>query len=158
MVETKSRQDQRHISVRKDGEREFVMRAEGSDIFVRTGRQVIDACRLDISIELWIEEFRSMIQKTGEWSEERSGQIRSCYCAPRNSRLVIFFCPASDKFDFDLADDLAQLNITLRQLFNIGPVDIQQIPWDEAPRFLHPETARWIYGQELTSASASVDT
>ena len=37
-----------------------VLRPSDNDLFLRTGKQVIDACKLDISIELWIHELASM--------------------------------------------------------------------------------------------------
>ncbi|MFA7236228.1 MAG: hypothetical protein WC058_05120 [Phycisphaeraceae bacterium] len=39
-----------------DGDRPLILHPEDNDLFVRTGRQVIDACGLHIGVELWLRE------------------------------------------------------------------------------------------------------
>jgi hypothetical protein len=72
--------------------------------------------------------------------------VRAAFCAPRGTRTVLFFIPVSDRFDFDLADELTVLNMELVNKFNIGMVEVRQIPWDEIDRFLDPGSARQVYG------------
>lgn len=158
MTETRTGQEPIHLRECENGESQIVIHPEDDDLFVRTGRQVIDACRLDISIELWVQEFRSMVEQVRSWAEERAGQVRCCYCVPRSTRMVLFFCPATAQFDFALADELVELNLALRQDFNVGVVEVQQIPWDEASRFFQSDAARWVYGQRMQSTSAPVET
>ncbi|MGD2110508.1 MAG: hypothetical protein PVI86_14095 [Phycisphaerae bacterium] len=139
----------RKIDAQEDGERQFLLSPEDNDLFVRTGNQVINACRLDISVELWMEELKAMCAQVNDWATSRSGRIESCYCVPQGSRIAMFFAPKSESFDFSLADELAELNLDLRNDYNVGTVQTQQIPWNEAQRFIHPQTARWVYGSKL---------
>lgn len=132
----------------RDAERPIIVHPEDDDLFVRTGKQVIQACRLEISVELWMRELVGMFGKVRDWIQERPGRVRSCDAAPRGSRVVLFFVPATEQFDFDLADELADLNSQLIKEFNVGMVEVHQVPGAELDRFLDLSTARRLYGEQ----------
>ena len=142
------------IEAKADGERPVVLRPDDDDLFVRTGKQVIEACRLGISIELWLSELHAMLDAVRHWAAQRAGHVRSCSCSPRGGRMTLFFVPTSGRFDFDLADELAALNGRLVKEFNIGMVEIHQVPWEELDRFLDPDSVRRVYGEQPESHSA----
>lgn len=64
--------------------------------------------------------------------------------------------PATPRFDFDLADDLAILSQDLITQFNIGMVDVHQIPDSELTTFVDPRFAAVVYGN-LPTTYQSVD-
>ena len=136
---------ERHIREEQDGESQYVLHPLDNDLFLRTGRQVIDGCRLGISIEVWFHECDSMFEDVAKWAADRSDRISACYAVPRGVGMCLFFVPVSESFDFDLADQLAELNSRLVRTFCVGPVEINQIPADEKARFIAPNTAREIY-------------
>ncbi len=144
-----------HIDAR-DGERPVLLHPDNDDLFVRTGRQVIEACRLGISIELWLSEFNAMLEEARHWAEQRAAKVRACFCAPVNSRVVLYFVPNSKSFDFDLADGLAELNAELVKRFNVGMVEIHQVPWEELDRFVDIESSRRVYGEQRESGSGRI--
>ena len=141
----KQTERERHILEDADGERQYVLHPENNDLFVRTGRQVIEGCRLGISLEVWFGECKAMFDEVLEWAKVRANQIRACYAVPRGVGIGLFFVPRSESFDFDLADHLAELNVKLVRSFNVGPVEIHQVPADEIDRFIIPKTAREVY-------------
>jgi len=124
-----------------DGERQYVIHPHNNDAFVRLGRQVIDACQLSIGIELWLAEMRSMKTEVAEWCRSDASAM-ACYSCPRGSHIALFFVPMGEEFDFDLGDRLTELGRDLGK-FNIGPLEIYQIPQSEVARFLAPE---WLQG------------
>ncbi len=136
-----------HIRQDADGASEFVLHPENDELFTRTGKQVIEACRLGISIEVWFHERNSMFDHVLRWvkDKERIDRIRACYAFPRGVGIGLFFVPRGESFDFDLADQLARLNAQLVRGYNIGPVEIHQLPEDELDRFIVPEAAIEIY-------------
>lgn len=136
-----------HIREEADGERQYVLHPEDDDLFVRTGRQVIEGCRLGISIEVWLDELRAMFDSVHEWVKEQglASRIVACVAVPRGVGTGLFFVPRGESFDFDLADQLAKLNINLMRQFNVGPVEIHQLPEDELDRFVVSEAAIEIY-------------
>lgn len=146
MADAKPRTEPLHV--RDDGGCEVVLHPEDNDLFVRTGKQVIDACRLGISVEVWVEEVTAMLGHVRAWAEAQNGRVRAAYCVPRGTRVVLFFVPASDAFDFDLADALAAINVELMKRFNVGTIEVRQVPWSEVDRFLDTSRFRAVYGDQ----------
>lgn len=142
----------RHAAIRiredRDADRPIILHPGDDDLFMLTGKQVIDACRLGISVEVWINELNAMLQKLRAWLEARRTRVRACYCAPRRTRVILFFVPAADHFDFDLADELAALNGELTKNFNVGTVEMGQVPADELDRFLDREQTPLVWGAD----------
>src|SRR5437867_9646333 len=83
---------------------QVVLHPADDDLFVQTGKQVIDACKLNISIEVWLRELDSLLDDVRQWFGQRATRVKACYCMARGSRIVLFFVPAIGRFDFDLAD------------------------------------------------------
>ena len=141
------------IDAGQDSGRTVLLRPDDNDLFVRTARQVIDHCQLGISLELWLKELDSLSEAVAAWCDDRGG-VRSCYCAPQGPRVVYFFAPARNQFDFDLADALALFSLQQASRFNVGDVDFLQIPMDELDRFLDPRKAKRVYGQPFETPAA----
>ncbi len=146
MPEQQSNSDALHIKESADGQRQYVFHPENDDLFVRTGRQVIAACQLGISMEVWIEELVAMLDVVRAWTTKRAARVRACYCAPRGAKVILFFVPVSDHVDFDLADELTDLNTELVNTFNVGMIEVRQVPGDELDRFITLDAARQVYG------------
>ena len=157
MATEQDKQARWHIHESADGGKQFVLHPENDELFIRTGKQVIEACRLGISLEVWFHERNSMFDHVLRWAsdEARAQRIRGCYAAPRQTGISLFFVPRSDCFDFDLADELAVLNTQLIQSYNIGPLEIGQIPAGELERFLVPEEAVLIYDADGSHQSVA---
>jgi len=143
-MDTKDKTE-RHIREAVDAERQFVLHPENDDLFVRTGRQVIEACRLGISVEVWFGECKDMFERVSQWARGHAAQVSACYAVPRGTGIGLFVVPKSQSFNFDLADELAELNRELVQKFNVGTVEIHQVPGDELHRFLVIEESRQVY-------------
>lgn len=147
MTDTRTKKEAVRISEARDGERRYLIHPEDDDLFVRTGKQVIEACRLGISLQLWVEEFMAMLEYVSDWAEQRKDSVRACFCAPQGASVTFFVATQSQQFDFDLSDAMTELNAELVQRFNVGPVELHQVPWDEMDRFLDIKTARVVYGE-----------
>ncbi|MBU0717397.1 MAG: hypothetical protein KJ749_04040 [Planctomycetes bacterium] len=146
MTDTKAREEPVRIHEKGDAGRQFLLQPADDDLFVRTGKQVISACKLGISIELWLQEFHGTVEAVLEWCTERSERISVCHCAPMTSKIVFFLAPTAGHFDFSLADEMADLNRDLRRNFNMGMVELHQVPENELDRFLPLDSARKVYG------------
>lgn len=158
MTADAKKQSPTHVYESQDGDRNFVFHLAENDIFIRTGRQLIEASELNISIDLWREELDLMFGYVKKWCEEHATNIRACLCEPRRARLVLHFLPKTGGFDFDLADGLADLDMHLSRNFkNVGLVEAGQIPWDEMDRFVNHNVSFVIYG-EIPGTQGSVGT
>ena len=146
MVKSQGQKPTIDIDEATDGGRQVVLRPENNDIFIRTGKQVIAACSLGISLDLWMDELQSLIERVAAWTKEHSESIESCFIEPRARCIMLFFVPTSQSFNFDLADELVALNSKLIKDFNVGMVETHQIPGTELDRFINPPMAKQIYG------------
>jgi len=145
-AETQNKNDPIRIAARSDSGRLVVLHPENDDLFVSTGKQVIEACRLGISVDLWLHELRGMLESVVAWSDEHRARVLACYAAPRATQTALFFIPRSGHFDFDLADELVELNTRLLREFNVGAIEVLQVPGHELERFIKPDQARTLYG------------
>lgn len=134
------------INEQHDGSRDFLIRSSNDDLFMRTGKQIIEHCRLGISVETWMKEVHDLFGQVQEWCEKRHDKVRCCYAAP-TAKVTLFFIPTSEAYDFDLGEDLANLTVTLVQNYNVGMIETRQVPWSERERFIRDESSRAIYGQ-----------
>ena len=134
------------IDEARDAVREFVIRPADKDLFVRTGAQIIDSCRLGIGFELWFDEVQAMVERVRRWAEGRADRVRACYCSPAGKRVTLFVVPTAGRFDFDLADAIVDLNTSLVKDFNVGRVEVGQVPWDELDRFVDVGSAIHVFG------------
>jgi hypothetical protein len=148
MAKAQEKQVPISIDETADGSRPVVLRPENNDVFVSTGKQVIAACSLGISLDLWLNEMASMVRFVSEWTEKHQDSVAACFVEPRPRCTMLFFVPKSSHFDFDLADELVQLNAQVVKDFNVGMVETHQIPRDELDRFLNPEMSKQIYGEQ----------
>lgn len=139
----------------QDAQRPFVIAPENRDLFVRTGRQVIAACNTQLKIESWLELYEAMLGSVRDFAEEHGDHVAECYAVPRNAKTVLSFVPKSREFDFDLADQLAELQFDFQQRFEnlVGSIEIGQVPSWDLRRFLDPDEAQRIYPPALTSQS-----
>jgi hypothetical protein len=149
--------DPQHIREDAHATRPFVFHPEDNDLFVRTGRQIIADSRLGISVQVWFEECQAMFTRVREWLASRSEGVSACYAVPRGAGMGLFFVPRQDSFDFDLADQIVELNVELERSFNVGPVETHQVPACELDRFIVSGTAHQVYphAQQPHSTMAS---
>ncbi|MGB7158801.1 MAG: hypothetical protein WBD40_12080 [Tepidisphaeraceae bacterium] len=147
MPNPKTQPDALRLHADHDADRQVVVHPKDDDLFVLTGRQAIQACQLGISIELWLNEFESMLRHVEGWASEHADKVVECFAMPRDARVVLFVIPSSPHYDFDLADELVELNTHLMKAFNIGMVELHQVPEAEVERFLDPSHAKRIYGR-----------
>jgi hypothetical protein len=132
---------------------QVVLHPEDNDLIVRTGKQVISACQLNISVELWLHELTSLSAHVQAWAQ-RQPNVVSVHLTPQGGKIALFVSPRGESFDFDLADSLADLHMHLVKNFNVGMVEILQIPSKELDRFVDGARARAIYVNPTGSHSA----
>jgi len=122
-----------------DGQRNFILQKLGDDRFVRTGKQIIEACELQISIDSWRQNLAELCTEMWKLASARAGRIKACFVVPRAGRVHVLFVPLTGQFDFELADELAKLNIRLRrQRMMYGLIEASQVPESELGQFLEP--------------------
>ena len=95
-----------------------------------------------------------MCERVAAWAEKHAGQVSECFAVPCGLGLGVFVVPHSATFDFDLADDLADLNRELVQSFNVGTVEVHQVPAEELDRFVIRDAAKRVYSNANSAHQA----
>lgn len=133
------------IHENRDADTRFVIHPESNDVFVRSGKQVVASCQIGISLEVWLGELNELFVTISDWCGKHAS-IRAAFAQPIGSRIAIYVAPTSSSFDFDLGDQLAELNISVARKYRVlGMIEVLQIPWDDKETFIG-QTAKCIYG------------
>ena len=135
------------IDPARDADRAYVIAPENRDLFVRTGRQVIAACNTQLRIERWLSLYEEMLRSVRDFAEAHADRVAECYAVPRGTKTAPRFVPRTDSFDFDLADDLADLEFDFQARFSnlLGWIEVGQVPGWELDRFIDLNAAQRIY-------------
>lgn len=136
------------IDEERDGERDIVMRKLSNDTFVRTGKQIIDACEMQIGFEAWQQNIADLWEQMIKVARDKREKVTSLYMLPRHGTVHVLFATRHDEFDFDLADELACWNIRFRRSRGMyGEIEAAQIPESELLQFVEREHV----GEALTA-------
>lgn len=115
-----------------------------------TCEMAAQACRQAMKMQEWREQFYGLLAAVHQWTELNTLRIESCYISPIEGGLAVFVVPKADTYDFDLADALTDLDLSLAQNFDLCRCDVLQIPGKSPGRlqtFLDPQQSILIYGQ-----------
>ena len=118
------------------GDARVVVDPLNRDLFVLTGRQLIESCGLQLSIQLYVDEAGLAVAELSRWAAARRAKIASIHWEPRPGHLGLYVAVASDAFDFDLADEMTDLNLRLNREFTLGRVEVFQVPAAAVGRFV----------------------
>jgi len=122
------------------------------EFYERTGEQIVRACKMQISVQVWADNFRATLNTIYHWADGQPGKIEKILCEPRSDKVIFFVVPTSDEFDFDLGFAQATLDVTLNTQCNIGYAETRQVPRWDLKTFVSPE-AMMIWSAPGTSAS-----
>src|SRR5690349_18750065 len=81
------------------------------------------------------------------WCELHSSRVRDCYVVPGTACINVFVVTAGARYDFDLSDAVADLEMALFE--KKWPADVLQIPdagAESLQTFFDPERAIQAYG------------
>jgi hypothetical protein len=130
-----------------DGQRCYVIAPANRDLFIRTGRQVIAACNMQIRVERWLQVYEAMLGAVMDFSQSHAEAVSECYAVPRNAKTVLSIVPKSASYDFDLAELLGELQFELQKQFGniLGPIEVGQIPSWDIDRFVNRSEAERLF-------------
>lgn len=135
--EKRNPSDVHTIDAGGDGFRDFILRKLNNDHFMRTGKQIIEACELHIGVEAWKQNMADLWSDITRFAGAHRGQVKRVYMLPRPGAVQVLYVTNKDEFDFDLADDLARWNIRIRrERLMYGEVEASQIPASELSQFV----------------------
>jgi hypothetical protein len=126
-----------------------IVTPDDEDRFVLTAQSAVKACQDHVQQNESIKKFKSeFIRPLMDWCESNAGRIHSTYIPIPIGYVQVFVVGNSERFDFALGEDLANLEL---QLADAGwRVSILQIPLsseEELKTYFDPDGALLIYAQ-----------
>lgn len=143
----------------KDGGRIVTVSPADEDRFSLTVQEAAEACRQASVGILWRKDFDRLLVYLRDWLQRDKEMVSAAYGGVAGGQLVFFVVPISDRMDFSLSDELAQLELELHQEFQNCRCEVRQIPgktYDALGTFVDLEKAIVLYGNmEATSGTVA---
>lgn len=95
----------------------FALHPQNEDVMIQSGRDIIRACGLQVSVNVSWDEVNSMREWLAKWCEQRSDRVTAAVVSP-SVCVRVSFLTKGEQFDFDLADEIAELSRELPHQFN----------------------------------------
>ena len=125
------------LHVRESDERRIVLEKLNNERFVRTGRQMIEACDLHLAVTDLLSNLHELHHDAKKLAQKQGGRVKSVCMIPRSGTVHLFFITNGEEYDFELADRLAEMNLKLRRESKLyGDVEATQLPAGEVTQFL----------------------
>ena len=76
---------------------------------------------------VWREEFEAVLRHVQAWAQEHAGMMSRCVAILKTGRVRAFVVPSAGRFDCDLADSTAQLNLKLVGVSQLVDSHVMQV-------------------------------
>ena len=129
----------------EDGE--VVVTPKDYDVFLINAEKAAEACREAIRLDERISRFKSdLIVPLHEWCIARKDEVQACYIPIAGVHIQVFIVTKSKKFDFDLAEEMAALELGLaRAGWRIGVLQLPDAGPESLATFFDSDGALQVY-------------
>jgi hypothetical protein len=128
---------------------------EDEDRFFMTAQRAVEACqeahRLDAAVRSFKEQF---VRPLHDWCGAHRRGVQSCYVPmPTGGHLKVFVVGSSARFDFSLATEVANLELTLSDAgWSVNVLQIPAASEDDLHTFFDPNESIQVYDAQLEAA------
>jgi hypothetical protein len=144
-----------HVTVKQPGhfarlsfeDGQVIVTPKDKSIFLISAEKATEACRNAVRVEERIQLFETeFLFPLHDWCMRRMARLRGCYVPVPRAGIQVFIVTASPQFDFDLGEEIAQLELKLAQ--GGWRVSIVQLPdTQELETFFNPDGALQVYAE-----------
>jgi hypothetical protein len=126
----------------QDAARNYRIITSDEEIFHRTGAQIVSACRLQMTVSAWLQNWDLAVEYVRKWCVDNADRLAIVLVDFRSGKTVFYVAPRSDTFDGDLADRQSELDLWLNTRGAIGYAETRQIPPWDLKKFVSSEALR----------------
>jgi hypothetical protein len=131
----------------RDGE--VVVTPADRDVFFISAEKATQACREAVQADERVARFtHELLVPLREWCAARSSRVSACFIPLPAGHVQVFIVTSSPRFDFDLAEEVAELE---RRLAEAGwRVSVSQLPASDEETlatFFNPDGALQVYAE-----------
>jgi len=136
------------IRLEFNDQRQVLVSPKDEDRFFTTCEKAAWSCQMGDKILRFHERYKEILTCVRQWIDRNTDQVASCYSAFQDHQLMFFFVPKVGRYDFDLSDKLADLDIDLVTRFEEFHCETLQIPAatsDTLSTFINTTEAQQLY-------------
>lgn len=126
-----------------------VVEPEDEDRFVITAQSAVKACKDQQEKETAIRMFKEkFLRPLISWCEARTERVVACYIPPPISYLQVFMVGASEKYDFELGQELSKLELELAESgWRVNVLQLPTTATEDLSTFFNTEGAIEVYAE-----------
>lgn len=125
---------------------DVLIETDDEDRFLMTMKEAAHACKQAENEKKWQDDFKRFLHKVSQWCEAKAEHVRAGYVGVGDGALNVFICTKSATYNFDIEDELSDLDIELVQAFPWLIAEVVQIPLQVKEDQIFSETAVSVYG------------
>ncbi len=129
------------------GAGQVMVTPEDQDVFFISAEKATEACREAVRVEERVARFkRGFLLPLHDWCVVNAERLSACYVPRPAGHVQVFVVTSSPRFDFELAEEVAALEMRLAKAgWRVG---VSQLPRaDELSTFFNLEGALEVYAQ-----------
>ena len=109
-----------------------------------------------MGVQALADEVREAIRAAREWLDAKKDRIKACYATLRDGHILFVVIPLTPTFDFELANDLADLDIEVAEavLCLCEVIQVPAVSIEDLSGFLDPRFSTIVYGEPERSRIA----
>jgi hypothetical protein len=111
---------------------QVVVIPENEDRFLTTSRAAAQACQQAERLREWEGQFKEFLGFINTWCQEHEQKVRSCFVTVGDHSLNVLVFIRGDDYNFDLDDELADLDLALFERYPVCSADVLQVPNQQA--------------------------
>ncbi|MEX0716151.1 MAG: hypothetical protein WD066_06175 [Planctomycetaceae bacterium] len=129
-----------------ESRQQVVVVADDEDRFVTTAGEAARACKRAADDQEFIAQFRAFLARVHEWCEIHSAAVEKGFVTITDGGLHVLLCLANPNYDFDLEDELVELDLELADDFPLCTAEVLQVPKQQALATELSSEALLVYG------------
>ncbi len=144
---TKSRTEGQIIRLTHRG-RQVIVEPDDEDRFVMTAQNAVKACQDSKQRQEAIRTFKEgFLVPLLDWCRKFLDKVQACYVAAPTTFLQVFVIGKSQKYDFDLSEELSALELKLADTWRVSVLQLPATAPDDLQSFFNTEGAIEVYAE-----------
>jgi hypothetical protein len=151
-----TRSKHKPIRLHFESSRQVVVVPEDNDIFITTANAAARACKQSQAGVEWSKQWNDFLVSLNKWCSKHGDKVEAGYVTIGDSALNVLICLKRADYDFELEDELAELDLSLSREYPMVVAEVIQIPnQNELRAGLDEEAPVVVYGDGSGAPAAS---
>jgi hypothetical protein len=146
---------QRPIELHFESTEQVLVVPDDRDRFVTTMGEAARACQQADNTREWDQQWNDMLFYVHEWCKAHEPIVNEGYVSVGDSAINIIICVASEDYDFEFEDELAEFDLELSRKFPLCRTEVMQLPNQADMKAGLSSRSMKVYGDGKRASAAS---